>query len=248
MSTKDLFSTQSKVYAAFRPTYPKDLYDFIFKHLRETHTAWDCATGNGQVAQPLSMHFEKVIATDISQQQLDSATHADNIVYSLSPAEKTAFADHQFDLITVAQALHWFDQKAFYAEAARTGKPGSLIAVWGYALLKITPAIDGIVRDFYTVTVGPYWDEARKLVEQEYATIAFPFEQITSPQFSIDAQWSLDHLHGYLETWSATQKFIRQHGYNPVPEVIERIKAHWVRDEITPISFPIFLKLGRLPG
>ena len=70
---KDFFSSQSKVYAAFRPTYPKELYQFIFRHLTEKKVAWDCATGNGQVAQYLASYFNEVYATDISQQQLDHA-------------------------------------------------------------------------------------------------------------------------------------------------------------------------------
>ena len=164
---KDFFSSQSKVYAAFRPTYPKELYQFIFQHLREKNTAWDCATGNGQVAQYLSPHFKEVYATDISQQQLDHAVKRKNIFYSKSQAEKTIFRDNQFDLITVAQALHWFDQAVFFDEAKRVGKPGAILAVWGYAMLYIEPVIDSLILEFYNDVVGPYWDVARRLVEQE---------------------------------------------------------------------------------
>src|SRR5262245_31315897 len=105
-SHKDLFSKQANIYAAFRPTYPKELYDFIFSRVEKNHKAWDCATGNGQVAGYLANYFDKVYATDISQQQLDNAVKRDNITYSVSPGEKTSFEDQQFDLITVAQALH----------------------------------------------------------------------------------------------------------------------------------------------
>ncbi|HEX6226203.1 MAG TPA: class I SAM-dependent methyltransferase, partial [Chryseolinea sp.] len=122
---KDLFSSHSKIYAAFRPTYPKALYEFIFQHVGGKNSAWDCATGNGQVAKYLSYYFDKVYATDISQQQLDQAAREENIFYSKTPAERTGFPDDQFDLITVAQALHWFDRDSFYSEALRVAKPNA---------------------------------------------------------------------------------------------------------------------------
>lgn len=241
---KDYFSNHSKIYATFRPTYPEALYHFIFQHLKNKGTAWDCATGNGQVAQYLSKHFAHVYATDISQQQLDNAFPEDNIHYSVSPAEKTPFDHQQFDLITVAQALHWFNRDQFYTEVKRIGKPGSLLAVWGYALLYINPVIDEIILDFYTNTVGPYWDDARRLVEQEYKTVAFPFEEIIAPPFSIDVYWTLEHLTGYLESWSATQKFIKQNAINPVDAVAENLRKHWPTGETKMVSFPIFTRLG----
>jgi ubiquinone/menaquinone biosynthesis C-methylase UbiE len=241
---KDLFSGHSKIYASFRPVYPDALYQFIFQHLKNKNTAWDCATGNGQVAKILSSYFNEVYATDISQQQLDHAFRANNIQYSISAAEQTSFSDAQFDLITVAQALHWFDRDSFYREVKRVGKPGGLLAVWGYALLYIEPAIDTIIMDFYNNTIGPFWDDARRLVEQEYKTIAFPFKEIPAPPFSIDVHWTLDHLTGYLESWSSTQKFIRQKGINPVDAVAETLRKHWAEGESKKVSFPIFARLG----
>ncbi|HMG91331.1 MAG TPA: methyltransferase domain-containing protein [Chryseolinea sp.] len=248
---KDLFSTQANLYAAFRPTYPKELYDFIFSNLETKQKAWDYATGNGQVAGYLASHFDEVYATDISQQQLNNAIKKNNIFYSVNPAEKTAFEDQQFDLITVAQALHWFECEKFYKEAKRVGKPGSLLAIWGYALLYIQPDVDEIIMNFYNNVVGPYWDEARRLVEEEYRSLSFPFKEIESPKFDITATWTLDHLAGYFESWSATQKYIKSTGHNPVPDVLAQLKKVWnphnYRDgDIKPVRFPVFLKLFRM--
>jgi ubiquinone/menaquinone biosynthesis C-methylase UbiE len=243
---KDYFSSQANVYAAFRPTYPTAIYEFIFRHLRGKRIAWDCATGNGQVAHYLANHVEKVFATDISQQQLDQAIRMKNIFYSLSPAEKTSFPDHQFDLITVAQALHWFERDRFYEEVKRVSKPGALLAVWGYALLYIEPAIDNIIMNFYNNIVGPYWDHARRLVEEEYRSITFPFKEIASPKFFITTTWTLAHLAGYLESWSATQKYIKAHGVNPVPELLKELGALWEPETTKAIRFPVFLRLGEL--
>ncbi|HZI26363.1 MAG TPA: class I SAM-dependent methyltransferase [Chryseolinea sp.] len=242
---KDFFSSQSKVYAAFRPTYPKELYEFIFRHVPEKKIAWDCATGNGQVAQFLSHHFEKVYATDISQQQLDHAVPENNIFYSKSQAEKTSFRDNEFDLITVAQALHWFDRDLFYEEGRRVSKPNAVLAVWGYGLLSIEPVIDGLIMEFYNEKVGPYWDEARRLVEDEYRTITFPFDEVKAPAFSIKVDWTLDQLSGYFSSWSATQKYIRQQGNDPVPPVMNELQKYWNKPTME-VTFPIFLRLGKI--
>jgi hypothetical protein len=246
METKDYFSGHSKIYAAFRPSYPQDLYDFIFPYVKNKVTAWDCATGNGQVAKILSLYFEKVFATDISEQQLKNAHHADNIIYSASSAEHTSFDENQFDLITVGQALHWFNVDAFNKEVNRVGKDKSIIAVWGYSNCKIDNTIDKIFSDFYNNVVGPYWDSARRSVEEEYKNIPFPFEQIPSPTFQIKVEWNLDQFTGYLTSWSATQKYIKVNQRNPVDLVKEKLKTHWTVEEMKTVIFPVFLRLGRI--
>ncbi len=244
MSKKDYFSGHSKLYATFRPTYPDALYQFIFNHLQSRARAWDCATGNGQVAQYLSPHFDHVFATDISQQQLDNAFQAENILYSIQPAEKTNFPDQTFDLITVGQALHWFDLPQFYTEVRRLAKPNGLLAVWGYSVCSVNPAIDEIFLDFYNNIVGPYWDSARKMVEEEYKSVAFPFDQIETPKFSLEVEWTLEQFGGYLSTWSATQKYIKANNHDPVPEIVSQMAAEWNGKKI--VSFPVFLKLGKV--
>lgn len=245
MNSKDFFSGHSKIYAAFRPTYPDALYQFIYQHLQEKNTAWDCATGNGQVAASLAKDFKHVYATDISKQQIDEAIQARNITYQVRPAENSEFANQQFDLITVGQALHWFDCPQFFHEAKRTLKPGGAIAVWGYANLNFESQIDLHFNDFYENTVGPYWDEARRLVEQEYKTISFPFAEIPSPNFEINVEWDLHQFAGYLTSWSATQKFIKANGYNPVENFIGSLEDLWKENEVKSVTFPVFLRLGR---
>src|SRR5262245_43157313 len=121
---KDLFSKQSDLYAKYRPTYPKKLYEYILSFVIERNTAWDCATGNGQAAVILSDYFKKVIATDISAAQIEKAIPKENIEYSICSAELTSFAENTFDLVTVAQAYHWIKWKEFKKEVTRVCKPG----------------------------------------------------------------------------------------------------------------------------
>ena len=240
---KDYFSSQSKAYSTFRPTYPQELYEFIFRHVTEKKVAWDCATGNGQVAQYLATYFDEVYATDISQQQLEHAGRQKNIFYSLRPGEQTSFQDNQFDLITIAQALHWLDRDRFYREATRVGKPGAILAVWGYGLLTIDPVIDRLLHEFYTETVGPYWDSARRLVESQYKSISFPFKEIPTPRFAIQVKWTIDQLSGYLSSWSATQKYIHVKGENPVTRFITSVVPYWKASRRL-VSFPVFMRIG----
>jgi SAM-dependent methyltransferase len=244
MNTKDYFSGHSKLYATFRPTYPEELYGFIFSHVKAFECAWDCATGNGQVAKHLAIWFAAVEATDISQPQLDNAFKATNIHYQISAAESTPFTSHSFDLITVGQAIHWLNTEAFFREAVRVAKPGALLAVWGYNLCRVNNPIDTLVQEYYHHTVGKYWDPARKILESEYSSIEFPFEAISSPEFFIRVQWSYDEFAGYISTWSATQKFIREENYNPVPDLMKKITPYWNGNQ--EVVFPICLKTGIL--
>ena len=180
---KDNFSKQSAIYARYRPTYPQDLYDFILSHVTGKQSAWDCGTGNGQAAKELSKVFTKVFATDISQKQIDNAVHADNIFYSVQPAEQTDFPDNSFDLVTVAQALHWFRFDEFYKEVKRVTKPAAFFAGWTYSLLRISDEIDQLIEYHHYNTLSGYWDDERKYVDEEYRNIPFPFAKINSPCF-----------------------------------------------------------------
>lgn len=240
---KDNFSRQADVYARYRPGYPRALFDFILTHVKEKKLAWDCATGNGQTAKELALFFEKVFATDSSQKQLDHAYKAPNIIYSRQTAEQTDFAADSFDLITVSQALHWLKFDSFYSEVRRVSKPGGCLAVWMYSLLRISPAIDELIEKYHFETMGTYWDSERKYVDDNYASVPFPFDEIQTPSFAITYQWTIRELEGYFNTWSALQKFIASNGYSPVPDIIKKISSHWT-DESMRIVFPLHLRMA----
>jgi SAM-dependent methyltransferase len=245
MTTKDLFSSHANQYATFRPDYPNELYEFIFRQVTSFSSAWDCATGNGQAAKVLSEKFDRVHATDISEKQMANGFQAANIVYSVSPAEKTNFQDQTFDLITVAQAAHWFKLDLFYEEVKRVAKPGCVLAIWGYGLLRVNPVFDEQLHDFYKNVVGPYWDPERRLIDESYATIPFPFQEITCPRFSFTKQWNITHLAGYLNTWSATQKYVAATHSSPVGQFIAA-NARSFGEGTQEIRFPLFIRLGRV--
>jgi len=122
-------------------------------------------------------------------------------------------------------------------------KPKALLAVWGYGLVSINQEIDSHLKHFYRQVVGQYWDKERKLVDEEYRTILFPFQEISVPQFTFALEWSLEEFQGYLNTWSAVQKYIQVNHVNPVDTFVQRVCHLWGLDRQM-VNFPLFLRLG----
>ena len=243
---KDNFSQQSADYARYRPVYPDAYFEFILSITKERNTAWDCGAGNGQVAEKLSMYFDKIYATDISAQQIEQAVPNEKIEYSVQPAEQTNFPDGFFDLIVAAQAVHWFDFDRFYTEVNRTLKKDGIISVLGYNRPVIVPEVDEIITRFYQTIVGPYWDKERKYIDEHYQTIPFPFEEVESPKLQIVFEWSFKQLVGYLGTWSAVKHFTKEKEYNPVTEISNALKIAWGNEaEGKSVCFPVMMRTGR---
>lgn len=243
---KDNFSALATIYAKFRPVYPAALYEFLRNHTPAFSHAWDCGTGNGQVAVELSRFFEQVTATDISQAQLDAAQQQSNISYIACRAEQTGFADNSFDLITIAQAIHWFDFDRFYAEAIRVARPGALLAAWTYTLCRIDAATDRIIDHLYQDIAGPYWDKERSYVDDEYRTIPFPFTAIDTPVFFIEEQWNLPQMTGYLGSWSAIAHYRQQNGTDPLQRITGELEKVWPADTVKTVRFPVYMRAGHI--
>jgi ubiquinone/menaquinone biosynthesis C-methylase UbiE len=252
---KDLFSSNSKEYSSSRPKYPRSLFEFLVGLVQHRNLAWDCATGNGQAAVVLSEYFEQVIASDGSKEQIENAQPRNNIRYEVFPAERTSLADSSVDLITIAQALHWFDLDHFYKEAKRVlrkddsnDSDGGVIAAWAYGLHSVSPEIDNITHLLYEDILGSYWPKERKIVENKYQDIPFPFQKIDTPVFQIELDWSLSELTGYLYTWSSVQKYIQKNNSDPVKQVYQGLAAAW-GDKNTwykrRVIWPIYMRVGR---
>ena len=247
MDFKDYFSKQASAYIRYRPHYPAQLFEYLAELALDHQLAWDCATGSGQAALGLAHYFEKVIATDASEEQIANAVAHDRISYVVAPAEKTEITSGSVDLIVVAQALHWFDFDKFYAEVRRVLKEGGVLAVWSYSLLRISSAIDRVLARFYTNVVGPFWPPERKLVDDKYQSIPFPFEELVAPLFKMEVNWNLDSLVGYLGTWSSVQKFKDKYNTDPLEIVMRDVLRAWGRPEDErEIHWPIHMRVGRV--
>jgi ubiquinone/menaquinone biosynthesis C-methylase UbiE len=239
---KDLFSNHADQYAAFRPKYPKALFQFLSSISPDKHAVWDVGTGNGQAAIALAEYFESVFATDISDNQLRHAPQNEKVRYALESAERTSLKDNSIDLITVGQAFHWFEESSFFTEANRVLKPNGIIALWGYGLFEIKGEKNLVIQNFYKEIVGSYWDIERRKVDEKYQQSAFPFNEISVPYFQMTYQWSPEQLFGYINTWSAVNKFAAINGFNPTDDLIDRME---LTEKNIEVNFPLFFRIGR---
>jgi ubiquinone/menaquinone biosynthesis C-methylase UbiE len=244
----DNFSSGAQNYAAFRPESPAAIFDFLYSLVHAFNTAWDCGTGNGQVALKLAERFKLVYGTDISEEQLNLAPRKDNILYHKERAEQTTLPAKSIDLITVAQAIHWFDFDPFYAEVNRVAKPGAIIAVWTYTNLKLTAEINEVLDHFYNNITHAYWNKERRYVDGAYQTIPFPFQEIPTPVFSITRHMTMEQVLGYLGTWSGVRNYIRQEGKDPIELIRDDIKKAWGDTHLKEVHWPVHMRAGRVAG
>jgi SAM-dependent methyltransferase len=247
MTFKDHFSRLAAQYSAFRPSYPDALFGYLAGLCRHRECAWDCACGSGQASTRLAAHFAQVVATDASAQQIAAATDSPRITYRVAPAEHSGLESAAVDLVTVAQALHWFDLDAFYREVRRVLRPSGVLAVWTYGVLHVEgDAVDALVQEFYTDITGPYWPPERRLVDAGYRGVSFPFAELDAPPFQMQEQWDRQHLLGYLRTWSGTARYVEKVGRDPVEELESKIARHWSdASSRRRISWPLAMRVGR---
>ncbi len=247
MGFKDHFSDVSADYARARPGYPAELFEYLAGLAPGRQRAWDCATGTGQAAAGLSGWFDEVRATDASRNQIDNARPVQNIQYSVSPAENTPFPANFFDLVNVSTALHWFDMEKFYGEVRRVTRPGGILAVYAYTLFKISPDLDRIIKAGIFDPIEDYWPPERKIIDDEYRTIPFPFEEVDPPEFSIAMDWSFSDLQAYLGTWSAVRNFEKTQGEGPLNEAMKKLRAAWgSAGARRSVSMELFMRVGRV--
>lgn len=248
LSFQDLFSKHAACYAQARPGYPAELFDYLAGLCVEHKLVWDVGTGSGQAAIGLAEHFEKVVATDASEGQLAHATAHPRVEYRVALAEEADLPAGSIDLVTIAQALHWFRFDTFYANVRRVVKPSGIIAAWTYHICRVEPKIDDVCRRLYRDITGPYWAADRKWVEERYETVPFPFEEVRpTPTFECRENWTLAQYVGYLSSWSATQKFKEHRGYDPLTEVADDLAAAWGDANIRRLVWwPIHLRVGQI--
>lgn len=247
MSFRDHFSRQAAEYARYRPTYPAALFEVLAGLAPARDLAWDCGTGSGQAARMLADHFQRVIGTDASADQIANALPHERVEYRVEPAEETSLLPGSVDLIAVGTAVHWFDFDEFYAEVRRVGRPGAILAVWTYHLVSIAPAVDRYTERYYRDILGSYWPERIDYLDKGYRTLPFPFDEIAPPDIKMETQWTLDHLIGFLASWSAVKSYLEEHGRHPLDEIVDGLRESWgdparLRKAIWPLHF----RIGRL--
>lgn len=237
---------QAAGYAKARPNYPPALFAELAGLAPGNDRAWDAGSGNGQAAVVLARHFQQVVATEPSNAQLAQAIAHPRVEYHRSAETAPMLADGSVDLVTVAQAAHWFEREIFYAEAQRVLRPGGIVALWVYELCFITPEIDAILRRFYRGPIWPYWPPERRHVEAGYRDFDFPFREVQFPAWEMAHAWTLEEFADYLRTWSSVARFTRENGVDPVMALEAELAPVW-GEGARKITWPLAGRLGFRP-
>jgi ubiquinone/menaquinone biosynthesis C-methylase UbiE len=250
MTYEDHFSGHADAYARHRPRYPNEMFAWLASLGAGRARAWDVGTGSGQVAVALAEHVDRVVATDASGDQLAHAMRHERVEYRNEPADRSSLPDASVDLITAGAAAHWFELDGFYREVQRVGKRGSIIALFSYGPRDLADAIDPIVHRFQEEVLAGFWPERIQYVHERYATLPFPFEEIPAPPFSMTAEWSLAELMAFLETWSASQRYLQERGTRATDAIAPELTRAWGDDPDRPRLFrcPLFMRAGRVSG
>lgn len=245
-SFADHFSAHAGIYASHRPHYPARLFAWLAERAPSRGLAWDVGCGNGQAARALAEHFDRVVASDPSAEQIAMAPPHPRIDYRVEPAEHCSLESTSVDLVTVAQALHWFEPTGFHAEVARVLRPGGLLAVWCYGLCRVSPEVDALYDRLYHQILADDWPPEREHVESGYRNLPFPWaEPWPTPDFPMHAAWRLSDYLGYLASWSACQRHLRRRGRDPVADLAAELEAAWGDPQRRrEVVFPLQLRVG----
>ncbi|KAJ3676614.1 hypothetical protein LUZ60_004026 [Juncus effusus] len=257
----DLFHKQAEKYAETRPSYPSELFQFIAAKTPRHDLVWDVGTGSGQAAVALAKIYKNVVGTDTSQQQLSYGPKLSNVRYvhtaptiALPDLHANVAPPDSVDLITVAQAFHWFDLPSFYEQVRSVlHKPNGVLAVWCYVEPVVDPTVDEVFWHLYNES-QPYWAEARKIVDDRYRNLDFPFhpvdgEESTGPfEFAAEIRMNLNTFLTYIKSWSAYQTAMEKGMYLLPDQTVENFRKAWGGDaeEIKVVKFPIFLRIGKV--
>ncbi|WP_448189244.1 class I SAM-dependent methyltransferase [Azospirillum sp. sgz301742] len=244
---KDHFSGHADDYRAYRPLYPAALTDVLADAAPAHGLAWDVGCGNGQLSGDLRRRFERVVATDASAQQVASAVPHDGVEYRAAPAERSGLPDACADLIVAAQAAHWFDLPAFYAEARRVARPDAALALVSYGVLTADGDVGALLRAFHDETLGRWWPPERHHVDDGYRSLPFPVPELPVPELVMAMPWTLAQVAGYLGTWSAVKAALKATGSNPLDGFAGTLADAWGDPAATRvIRWPLAVRLGRL--
>jgi SAM-dependent methyltransferase len=246
VSFKDHFSRHSADYQQYRPHYPRELAGYLAATAPGTALALDAATGNGQAAVDLALYFERVLASDASENQLRHAVHHGRVSYLRHAAESLPVRSGVVDLLAVAQAAHWLDLPRFYAEARRVLKPNGIVALWSYGLFRVDAAVDAVVGTFYSDRVGRYWPPERRWIDDGYRSLPFPFDELSAPPFELTAEWPLEAVIHYVGTWSAVMRCRELTGEDPLPGLRAQLAPDWPQGGTRRLRWPIHLRIGRV--
>jgi SAM-dependent methyltransferase len=245
MKFRDHFSGVAADYARYRPDYPVTLFNWLAEVAPRCEVAWDCACGSGQATVPLARYFAKVAATDVSLTQLSNRPALDNVVFSAAAAEGVPLRGRSVDLVTVGQALHWFNLEAFFTEVRRVLAPGGVVAAWTYGRPEFNDErVEVVIRSFIDDTLGPWWPPEVAHVLDGYVSLAFPFAELDPPSFEMTAEWTLPQFLGFVCSWSGVGRYLAARGVDPVEALEADLVPRWGAPESRRIRWWLKMRAG----
>lgn len=194
---------QGKNYAEVRRDYHDSVYQTVFDQHVSTggklDTLLDVGCGPGNVARSLGVHFAQVIGLDPSDGMVKTARSlgggsgtSEPIRYEISTAERMdMIQDESIDLITVANAAHWFDMPKFWLRAAQVLKLGGSVAIWCSGDIRTDPslpnweAIQAATDDYLHRYLQPYYERGNWMTRTRYVDLPLPWT-ITEPVRDFD--------------------------------------------------------------
>ncbi|KAG0297308.1 hypothetical protein BGZ96_007045 [Linnemannia gamsii] len=200
MATFSSKSFNSALYQSFRPGYNNNFFKMVYnyhaKHNGHFDTAVDVGTGTGQVAVVLAEKFKQVHGVDASATMLSNAIKKSNVAYHVAKGEDLGvIASSSVDVLTVAQAMHWFHQPTFFSEVKRILKPRGTFAAVGYSFV-VFEDHPRATRRIYELgdqpdQLGTLWDNGRLILDNLYKSIDVPLQNVERHYFpsSIKSQF-----------------------------------------------------------
>jgi SAM-dependent methyltransferase len=248
---KDHFSGHAADYAAARPRYPEGLFDWLAGRCRRHGLAWDAGCGNGQASIALAAHFDQVVGTDPSAAQIAAAPAHPRVQWRVEPAESPSLGAASADLVTVAQALHWFDLAAFHAAVRRVAASGAVVAAWCYGLSSVDAEVDAVFDQLYHGVLAAWWPPERAHIESGYRDLAWPWPALEPPPpaLAMTVEWTCAGYLAYLRSWSASARHRAATGIDAVAQLAPAFAQAWGDpDAVRTVRWPLTVLAARIPG
>ena len=132
---EERFTGKADIYNKYRPSYPKELFDYLYSQVGFTRDSViaDIGAGTGKFSRLLLERGSKVYCVEPNEDMRQTAekdlSEFENFISVNANASNTKLQNNSVDFVTVAQAFHWFDRELFKSECQRILKPGGKIAI-----------------------------------------------------------------------------------------------------------------------
>jgi SAM-dependent methyltransferase len=232
------FSSRVGNYVRYRPAYPSAVLDLLQHDCGVTAASViaDIASGTGIFTRMLLEHGNRVCGVepnaDMRHAGEEFLRDYPKFTSVTGTAEATTLADHSVDLVTAAQAAHWFDREKARREFIRICRPGGwTVLLWNERRTGSTPFL--LAYEQLVVEYGTDYQDVRSERTTEQIETFFAPSRFEIRTFDYHQDFHYPALEGRLLSSSYTP----QSGdtrYAPMLRELRRVfEAHQVHDRVT---------------